>query len=369
MPQLIEGSPVQVPGKNYIMRNVGGVYDCSCVAWKMQSRPIDQRTCKHLCAYLGVENERARVGNDNMPTKFKLSEEDVVRQVMEAPKKVAKKSSVHPLSHLNLTPAEADQVVAEVMEEAKEYPCLLAQTWKDEDPTGWWMSEKLDGVRACWDGENFRTRNNNILFAPDWFKAPLPKERLDGELWLGRDEFQKTMSIVRRYNPNGEWKQITFRIFDAQDAPGGFEDRYDHLDQLSLPDHAVIVEQTKCTGKAHLEQELEKVVKMGGEGLMLRKPGSRYEPRRSSTLLKVKPFHDMEVVVTGYTDGKGKHKGVVGALVCEHNGKSFKVGGGLTDAERANPPAVGASITIKYQQLTKGGIPRHASFVRVYQAV
>ena len=351
MTQLIEGSPVQVPGKRYIMRNVGGIYDCSCVAWKMQSRQIDIRTCKHLCEYLGVESERTRVGNDNMPTKYKRKGPSVL-----------KTAAVVSISPTAPTPTPVVK---------KSLPCLLADKYEDSDPTGWWMSEKLDGVRAIWNGTDFRTRNNNVLFAPDWFKASLPNETLDGELWLGRDEFQKTMSIVRRHNPNGEWKQITFRIFDAPDAPGGFEDRCNHLDseELSLPDHAVVVEQTKCTGKAHLEQELDRVVKLGGEGLMLRKPGSLYEKRRSTTLLKVKPFYDMEVVITGYTPGKGKHKGVVGALTCELDGKAFNVGGGLTDAERANPPAVGTLITIKYQNLTKRGVPRHASFLRVYTEV
>lgn len=364
MNQLIEGSPVQVPGKPYWMRNVGGVYDCSCTAWKMQSRPIDLRTCKHLCEYLGVENERARVGNENMPTKYKL------KSPPPGPYPLAMNPPAAPSTGTPLAPAMANRAAHVAPTPAKKsLPCLLAETYKDSDPTGWWMSEKLDGVRAIWDGTDFRTRNNNILFAPDWFKKLLPAERLDGELWLGRDEFQKTMSIVRRHQANGEWSNITYLIFDAPDAPGSFEARLAHLKTLALPSHAKVIAQTKCTGAVHLEQELDRVTKLDGEGLMLRKPGSLYEKRRSSTLLKVKPFKDMEVAVTGYTAGKGKHKGVVGALICDHDGKSFKVGGGLTDAERANPPAVGTLITIKYQQLTKGGVPRHASFLRVYTEV
>jgi DNA ligase-1 len=349
MNQLTEGSPVQVPGKNYVMRNVGGVYSCSCPAWRNQSRQIDLRTCKHLCAYLGVESERARVGNDNMPTKFKRAGAD-------------------PLAKATVVQLQTDQVVVEVVED-KNYPCLLANTYKDQDPTGWWISEKMDGVRAVWTGRDFRTRNDNVLFAPDWFKAGMPSERLDGELWLGRDMFEETMSIVRRHEAGDRWKNITYRVFDAQDLIVNFEGRQAHLRSLSLPAHVQVLQQTKCTGKAHLDQELAKVMAVKGEGLMLRKPNSRYEFSRSSTLLKVKPFYDMEVIVTNYTAGKGKYKGVVGALVCDLDGKSFKVGGGLTDKERANPPSVGTTITIKYQQLTKKGIPRHGSYVRVYEAI
>jgi DNA ligase-1 len=330
----------------------------------MQSRPIDLRTCKHLCEYLGPENERARVGNENMPTKYKLKSPPPggVAAAMNPPAPAATGTPLVPATanraaHLVPTPTK------------KSYPCLLAETWKDTDPTGWWMSEKLDGVRALWDGTDFRTRNNNILYAPDWFKQGMPAERLDGEFWLGRDMFQETMSIVRRHQANGKWKDIKYRVFDAQDATGDFEDRMDHLNGLALPAHVQVVTQTKCLSKDHLEQYLKTITDQDGEGVMLRKARSQYEARRSSTLLKVKPFKDTEVRVTGYTDGKGKHKGVVGALVCDYDGKSFKVGGGLTDAERANPPAVGTLITIKYQQLTKGGVPRHASFLRVFEAV
>src|SRR5512135_3016858 len=65
MPQLIEGSPVEVQGsgaKPYVLKNVGGVYSCSCPAWRNQSLPIDKRTCKHLRSHCGSANEDARVG-------------------------------------------------------------------------------------------------------------------------------------------------------------------------------------------------------------------------------------------------------------------------------------------------------------------
>lgn len=36
---------------------------------------------------------------------------------------------------------------------------MLAERWtEDVDPTGYWMSEKLDGVRAYWNGSNFYSR-------------------------------------------------------------------------------------------------------------------------------------------------------------------------------------------------------------------
>jgi DNA ligase-1 len=63
---------------------------------------------------------------------------------------------------------------------------------------------------------------------------------------------------------------------------------------------------------------------------------------------QVKVFHDDEAVVYGTAPGKGKHTGRVGALLCRlPNGRTFRVGTGLSDALRNSPPAVGTVITFK----------------------
>jgi DNA ligase-1 len=99
---------------------------------------------------------------------------------------------------------------------------------------------------------------------------------------------------------------------------------------------------------------------------MLRQPGSRYEVGRSSTLLKVKSFHDAEARVLRHLPGEGRHKGRVGALfVALPNGTEFSVGTGLSDAERRDPPPVGSVITFRYQEFSDGGVPRFPSYVGV----
>ena len=99
---------------------------------------------------------------------------------------------------------------------------------------------------------------------------------------------------------------------------------------------------------------------------MLRQPGSRYESGRSSTLLKVKSFHDAEARVIEHQAGAGRHKGRLGALLVElDDGTRFAVGTGFSDAERENPPAIGSVITFRYQELSDGGVPRFPSFVGV----
>ena len=98
---------------------------------------------------------------------------------------------------------------------------------------------------------------------------------------------------------------------------------------------------------------------------MLRQPGSQYEAGRSTTLLKVKTFHDAEGVVVEHVAGKGRHKGRLGALVVQlPDGTEFSVGTGFSDAQRENPPPVGSTITFRYQELSTGGVPRFPSFVR-----
>ena len=69
---------------------------------------------------------------------------------------------------------------------------MLAKTWDEDtdEPKGWFMSEKLDGVRCFWNGTTMYTRNGNLFYPPDWFKDMLPKDlALDGELWTKRDDF------------------------------------------------------------------------------------------------------------------------------------------------------------------------------------
>jgi DNA ligase-1 len=115
-----------------------------------------------------------------------------------------------------------------------------------------------------------------------------------------------------------------------------------------------------------LREELDRIDSLGGEGLMLRQPGSRYEPGRSATLLKVKRFHDAEARVIDHQPGAGRHKGRQGALlVALPDGTQFSVGTGFTDAQRETSPAIGSTITFRYQELSDRGVPRFPSFVRV----
>ena len=353
-----DGDTTEVWGsgsKPYKLKNVGGVLSCSCPAWRNQSLSIDLRTCKHVIGEQGVEVERARVGDANMPTKFKKGTgAGPAKRTPKAAASAARKAS----------PAASGAAAG------GSPALLLAQRWEpDVDPTGWWLSEKLDGVRAYWDGAQFLSRNGNVFHAPDWFRKHLPRLPLDGELWIGRQEFQKTISVVRRHDGGDQWKDVQYVVFDAPEAEGTFKQRLSYLhDWFSSvgPPHARLHPHALCEGMEELKEELERVLAAGGEGLMLRKAGSLYEGRRSHTLLKVKVFKEAEATLISIVPGRGKHEGRMGGMVLQMpDGKTFNVGTGMKDHERESPPPIGSKITYRYTEHTKDGIPKCASFVAV----
>jgi len=238
----------------------------------------------------------------------------------------------------------------------------LAHKYQGQCPKGMLMSEKLDGVRAVWDGKRFVSRSGKEFHAPDWFIASMPKGVvLDGELWEGRGLFQSTVGKVRSHH--GNWDSIKFMIFDVI-ADGNYQQRMD-VAWSQLPSHCTIVEQLKCRSEDHLRDFESGVLALGGEGVMLRDPNAEYEHKRSRSLLKVKRFQSAEAVVIGHQDGMGKHQGRLGALICKLAGKQFAVGTGFSDAVREDPPGIGSIITFSFFELTNAGIPRFPVFCAV----
>jgi DNA ligase-1 len=336
MADLNDGESVEMKGsgaKPYVLKNVGGVYSCTCPAWRNQSIAIERRTCKHLRKLRGDAAEEARIG-------------------------------------LGVPPVAGPDEEEGTSEQKTGPPLLLAERWDNaQDLAGWWLSEKLDGVRAYWDGKSLISRLGNRFHAPDWFVEGLPEIPLDGELWIGRRAFQRTVGVVRRQDQTDLWKQVRYVAFDAPDVDCAFEGRLAairaHIERHGPP-YLAAHEHVICTGLDHLRAELARIEALGGEGLMLRQPESRYEVGRSLTLLKVKNFRDAEARVLEQLKGAGRHKGRLGALLVElADGTRFSVGTGFSDAEREAPPPVGSVITFRYQELSEGGVPRFPSFVRM----
>ena len=139
----------------------------------------------------------------------------------------------------------------------------------------------------------------------------------------------------------------------------------EHVQKANLP-HLSALAQYRIKDESELTDKLKQVFKHGGEGLMLHRADALYETGRSANLLKLKPYFDAEAKVIAHTAGKGKYTGKLGALLVETpEGIHFKLGTGFTDAQRANPPKIGSTVTYTYKDTTKNGKPKFASFLRV----
>jgi DNA ligase-1 len=166
-------------------------------------------------------------------------------------------------------------------------PLMYAQNWNQrQDLTGWWLSEKMDGIRAFWNGEVLLSKKGKIIQTPDFFTSELPKIQLDGELWLGRNMYEQLISIQNQIN--SDWKKIKYVLFDLPNVKGSYEFRIQELKKLKLPQHVRIVEPIKCESLYHIEQFLNQIIQFGGEGLMAHHPTSDYIIGRTSTILKIK---------------------------------------------------------------------------------
>lgn len=252
-------------------------------------------------------------------------------------------------------------------------PVLVGVYDESVDPAHYWVSEKLDGVRAHWDGQTLSFRSGKPIQAPAWFTQGFPRQPLDGELWLGRGTFERLSGIVRTQQPvDAEWREVRYMLFELPDAPGTFTERQERLRQLA--ERAAIpwlqaVEQFRVTDRRALKAKLDAVVAGGGEGLMLHRADALYGSGASGDLLKLKPYLDADATVVGQLPGKGRHTGRMGALqVIAPDGRRFRIGTGFSDAQRQNPPPMGSVVIYRYRGLTAKGLPRFPVFLRMREA-
>lgn len=257
---------------------------------------------------------------------------------------------------------------------AKSKGVLLAQDYKAGiDISQYLISEKLDGVRALWDGKVLTFRSGQAISAPAWFTAKLPATPLDGELWLARGQFDELSGIVRKQHPiDAEWQRVKYMVFELPAGDGAFEKRSEKLQaiahQINWP-QLQWIEQFKLADEKALQAKLKQIAGQGGEGLMLHKANAPVTTGRSPVLLKLKPVSDAEGIVTAHIPGKGKFQGMLGALqIKTEDGHSVKIGTGFTDEQRKNPPPIGSTITYSYRDTTPNGKPRFAAFLRVRHA-
>lgn len=296
------------------------------------------------------------------------------------PKRV-RRSFKHPLTCLALLlsqvwlPVMASQTIVDVANReavrSATPQLMLAKLWPvNQDPSGYLVSEKLDGVRAFWDGHHLRFRSGVPIAAPAWFTAALPQTALDGELWLGRGQFDRLSGIVRRMAPvDADWRDVRYMVFDLPGAPEAFAQRVQRIQDVVRAAGQTwlqAVPQRQVHSAHDLKRQLEALARSGGEGWVLHRASALWLPGRSDALYKFKPKADEDAVVVAHLPGKGRNAGRLGALLLEMpDGQRFALGSGFSDAQRDAPPAVGSVVTYRYADRTPKGIPRFATFWRV----
>jgi len=242
----------------------------------------------------------------------------------------------------------------------------------------YWVSEKLDGVRAYWNGSQLISRRGTVFEAPNWFTAAFPNVPLDGELWIGRGQFDLVSGIVRTKMKSSTltvlpsqspWHQVKFMIFDLPTSTVPFTQvvgQMQDIVQAANSPYLAMIPQQRIANNSALDNYLTGVIDKGGEGLMLHLAQAVYAPTRNSNVLKLKRHQDAEAVVIAHLAGKGKYKGMLGSIrVRDREGVEFNLGSGLSDAMRLSPPPIGTVVTFKYYGKTANNVPRFASFLRI----
>ena len=260
---------------------------------------------------------------------------------------------------------------------------LRLSEFKDQNVSGWLASEKLDGVRAYWDGENLLSRQGKKLNTPLSFTKNFPKFALDGELYAKELKFEEIQASVMDKLPDEKaWNRLKFHIFDVPEASGGLPRRLEVLAKFlknEPNDNLIIIKQIKMRDNAHFLKFAESIIAKGGEGAVVREPNAPYERKRSKNALKFKKFKDAECEVIAVNKGSGKYANFAGSLTCKalggkddkekagepKEGTIFKIGSGLSDKNRQEPPKIGSIITYKFQNLTANGKPRFPIFLRI----
>jgi len=273
----------------------------------------------------------------------------------------------------------------------KASPYINKRTGKpDYNVIGWWIEEKFDGQRAQWDSEvkRLKSRYGNVVSSPEWFNIEIEnlagKYPLDGELFMGYKSWELT-GIFRAKTKAAEianmsaWKCVKYMVFDIADLTiGNYDDRYKILTELfsKYPNisNAILVNRTKVTDKAMIDEYYKRILERGGEGIILINPHTFYVNGLTSNLLKYKPVLDNECIVIGYHPGKGRNLGKLGSFIVhpiedgEPNPKlEFKISG-INDVIRTNykkTHPIGCVLSYRFTEVTKKGLPRHPFYIGI----
>ena len=197
---------------------------------------------------------------------------------------------------------------------------------------------------------------------------------LDGELYSDTLTFQEVVGLVRRETlkagDEDKLKQISYRLYDMldpNDRKAGFQKRYDGVKKIlgsKPPKNLILTENFELNDKDDVKKYHDQFVKEGYEGIMIRNKDGEYGiNKRSKHLQKFKEFFDQEFEIVGFEEGTGNDEGTVIWVCMTENGDLFKARPKGTREERAEyfdngDDYIGATLTVRYFEMTDDGIPR-----------
>lgn len=229
------------------------------------------------------------------------------------------------------------------------------------------VTEKLDGNRciAYHDGNgwHFQSRSGKPMNV-EFDMSMLPTDKIyDGEI-LSRGQVEMSEEITRcvqtrseptyvfpqlfsatsgMINRKTKYKNLVYNIFDVMEPHWVYFERRAFLNECYNSSNVRILPLltyvTAGTSENEMQELLGKVVRIGGEGLMLNHVNATYQHKRTDAILKYKDARTIDMRVKEVLDGEGKYFGQVGALLCEadtDDGRHVicKVGTGLSDKQR-----------------------------------
>eukprot|EP00026_Physarum_polycephalum_P004745 Phypoly_transcript_04768.p1 GENE.Phypoly_transcript_04768~~Phypoly_transcript_04768.p1 ORF type:complete len:663 (+),score=63.83 Phypoly_transcript_04768:34-2022(+) len=168
----------------------------------------------------------------------------------------------------------------------------------------WWLGEKYDGIRSCWDPTTttLYTRQGLEVELPPCFTSALPPIFLDGELWFGRGHYSIAQALLSENQVCIDLlRMVTFDVPDDISRLK-YEQRYQILLQSIPPSHPCnhVVSRMDCDSRK-IESFLQMITEESGEGLILQMHGSKYERGRSQAVLKLKGTkNEQEGIVVGF---------------------------------------------------------------------
>lgn len=243
-----------------------------------------------------------------------------------------------------------------------------------------YVQPKLDGVRAiivALDDSNaeIRSRTGKLYNIPHILEAhkPIisklaPGSFLDGELYIHGRDFDWISGVCRRDDAHKDKDILEFHCFDVYDASRplmSFRDRLDLLMDILVP--ICLVETKTVQDNGEIGEAHDAYVDNGYEGVMIRSMQGAYDlDKRSYFLLKLKIFQTDEFECIGFNEGTGKFRGTP-IIICQNSdGVAFNVTpeGSMVSKRalfvkmRDQDYGIGLDYTVKFQGLTKMGVPR-----------